>query len=137
MVIYFSRTGSCRKIAEKIASEMKCDIFELSDNYNWKGLIGFVRGVVHSAKDTPIDYRPLGIDINKQKTIYLVAPIWAGKLQPTMRSFIKQESLYNSQLFVAYKTKTPTETIKRNTRFLTRKEPIYININDVMDNIIL
>lgn len=83
-VVYFTRTGTSRKIAEKIADKLTCEIIEISDNMKWNGIIGFIRGGYYSVTDKQIDYHLKG-NITEYDDIIAVSPMWAGKPAPTMR----------------------------------------------------
>ena len=43
LVVYYSRTGNTRRVAEAISKEIGCDIEEIFDKKNRKGIIGYIR----------------------------------------------------------------------------------------------
>ncbi len=91
-VVYFTRTGTSKKIAEKIADRLSCELIEITDNMKWNGFFGFIRGGFYSVTDKPIDYHLKG-NVTEYDDIIAVAPMWAGKPSPTMRSFLKTKSV--------------------------------------------
>lgn len=99
-VVYFTRTGTSRRIAEKIAVKLSCELIEITDNMKWKGVIGFIRGGYYSVTDKPIDYHLKG-NVTEYDDIIAVAPMWAGKPAPTMRSFLKTKSGDKTTLVLA------------------------------------
>jgi flavodoxin len=37
-VVYFTRTGNSKRVAEKIAKKLNVSIIEIKDNKSWKGI---------------------------------------------------------------------------------------------------
>ena len=91
-VIYFSRSGNSKRVAEKIAGKLDCGTVELTDNISWKGIFGFFKGGFYSLtqKITEIslenDYSASNAD-----NIILVVPLWAGGTAPAGYSFLLKE----------------------------------------------
>jgi hypothetical protein len=87
-VVYFTRTGNCRRIAEVIAKSLSLDSIQLRDNQNWDGFIGYWKaGFFASAKrEVSIEYRG---DLSEIDEIILVTPIWAGSIAPATKAFLK------------------------------------------------
>ena len=49
-VIYFTRSGTSRKIAEKIAKKLSVEPIEVTDNMDWDGALGYMRAAKHAMK---------------------------------------------------------------------------------------
>jgi hypothetical protein len=92
LVIYFSRTGNSKRVAEKIAQEVNCQIAVLEDDENWKGPAGFAKGAMYAARweNTRPSVSPQ-IDINDFEKIVIVSPVWAGNPAPAVYSYIMQD----------------------------------------------
>ena len=43
LVVYFSRTGGTKKVAEAISNILSCDIEEIVDTKDRTGLLGYIR----------------------------------------------------------------------------------------------
>jgi len=50
-VVYFTRTGNSKRVAEKIANKLSCETIQITDNINWKGILGFLKGGYYSSKN--------------------------------------------------------------------------------------
>jgi len=98
-VVYFTRTGTSRRIAEKIASELSCDVLEITDNMNWKGIFGFIKGGYYASKDKAVDIR-LSKEIGDYDELVVVSPLWAGGSAPAIRTFLKNVSLDKVNLVI-------------------------------------
>ena len=43
IVVYYSRTGNTRKVAEELADTLKCDIEQIIDTQKRSDVLGFLR----------------------------------------------------------------------------------------------
>lgn len=91
-VVYFSRTGTSQKVAQKIAKKLDCEAIEITDDMNWKGPIGFVKGGMYATQNKPVNITVHG-DLDNTNEIILVSPIWAAKLAPAITQFLKTRNL--------------------------------------------
>ncbi|MEN3056273.1 MAG: flavodoxin family protein [Candidatus Methanosuratincola petrocarbonis] len=88
LVVYYSRTGNTRKVADKLASLLGCELAEIVDLKNRKGPFGFL-GAGYSAyarkltKIKPPDKDPSAYDL-----IIVGTPIWAGNITPAVRTYL-------------------------------------------------
>jgi flavodoxin len=90
LVVYYSRSGNTKKIAEEISNKVKCDIEEIIDNKNRKGLIGWLISGrdAHSKKLTTIS--EIKKDPSKYDVVAIGTPIWAGLMAPAVRTYINE-----------------------------------------------
>ncbi|MBL4937046.1 hypothetical protein JK636_14925 [Clostridium sp. YIM B02515] len=88
-VVYFSRTGTSKKVAAKIAAKLSCETIEIKDNINWKGLIGFIKGGYYASKNKKVEISLSG-SVGNADEIVLVTPLWAGGPAPAVTSFLKK-----------------------------------------------
>ena len=98
LIVFYSRTGVTRKVAETLAAGLDADIEEIADHNSWSGKIGFIKAgrAAMSKKLTSIDqprYSPADYD-----TIILGAPVWAGKMPPALRTYIRQVPLEGKEI---------------------------------------
>ncbi len=86
IVYYFTRTGTCERIAAEVAAQEQAEVRRIGDGRNWKGLFGFIRGGYYASarKGLPAQYDAPGA----QDRVVLVAPVWAGGYPPAVRTFI-------------------------------------------------
>lgn len=90
LIVYYSRSGKTREIAEQLHSKLKGEIEEINDNKNRKGIIGFIA----SGNEAYLRRMPT-IDMVKKDpeqydVVIIGTPIWAGNISPPARSFIKE-----------------------------------------------
>ncbi|MBK5263473.1 MAG: hypothetical protein JJE17_13060 [Peptostreptococcaceae bacterium] len=87
-VLFFTRTGNSRRIAEKLADELSCQIIEVTDNMNWNGIWGFIKGGYYASRDKVVAIKT-SADVEDYDELIVVSPLWAGKLAPDIKEFLK------------------------------------------------
>ena len=86
VVVYFTRTNSSKRVAEKISDKLSCKVIQITDNMNWKGIFGFIKAGYYSSINKHVDIEVLG-KLDAADEYIVVAPIWAGGLAPAIRTF--------------------------------------------------
>ena len=89
IVLYFSRTGNSERIAEEIAKKTDSPLARITDNKNWKGLFGFIKGGFYAAKlklTEPIVNPEVSWD--EYEKIVIVSPVWANNVAPAVYSLL-------------------------------------------------
>ena len=78
LIVYYSRDGHTKEIAEKIAKNIECDIEEIRDNQSHQGKRGYVKGALESiiGKGSSI-ILPEKDTMNYDITI-IGSPVWAS-----------------------------------------------------------
>jgi flavodoxin len=95
-VIFFSRKGTSLRVAEKIASLLNAEIIEITDNINWKGFWGFIKGGFYASINKKVKIS-LSKNLDEFKGLIVVTPLWAGKLVPAINTFLldkEKEKIY-------------------------------------------
>jgi flavodoxin len=93
LVVYYTRTGNARFVAETIAAEVGADIEEVIDLKKRSGILGWLRGGsdARKGKETEITQTqkvPANYDL-----IVVGTPIWAGKPTPGINTYLKKNDL--------------------------------------------
>jgi flavodoxin len=81
IVVYYSRKGSNKYLAEKIAETLNVDLEGIKPRLN--SFLLFLMNINFGIK-------PLKHNLNEYETIVLCGPIWMGKFIPPLNSFIKK-----------------------------------------------
>ena len=92
VVLYFSRTGNSKRVAENIAQRLGSQIACITDEESWKGPAGFAKGAKYAAtwETTQPTVTPK-VDFSEYNQIVIVSPVWAGNPAPSVYSLILQE----------------------------------------------
>jgi flavodoxin len=102
LVVYYSRTGNARFVAETIAAEVGADIEEVIDLKKRSGAFGFLSGGsdARRGKETkiaPTTKSPAGYDL-----IIVGTPVWAGRPSPAIRTYLKKNDLSGKKVAVFF-----------------------------------
>ena len=100
LVVYYSRTNTTRKLAEKIAGEINADIEEIKPKVNYHGKIGYVRGGKDAMSEKIIDLEELKYNPEDYDVVYIGGPIWASKAANPLISYLNQNSFRNVKFFL-------------------------------------
>jgi hypothetical protein len=98
-VLFFTRTGTSKRIAEKVAKSLGEKPIEITDDKNWSGILGFIKGGYYSAKGKSINIKVNG-DMGDAERYIVVSPLWAGKPAPAICEFLKQVPLNKVYLII-------------------------------------
>jgi hypothetical protein len=88
-VIYYTRTNNSKRVAEKISNKLSCDLIQVTDNINWKGLVGYIKAGFYSMTHKHVDIQLTG-DLDGMEEYIVVGPLWAGGLAPAFITLLNQ-----------------------------------------------
>ena len=86
-VVFFTRTNTSKRIAEKISEKLSCEVIQIIDNMNWKGIFGFLKAGYYSSTNKHVDIEVLG-DLDTADEYIVVSPLWANGLAPAIVTFL-------------------------------------------------
>lgn len=98
-VVYFTRTGISKRVADKIANKLSCTAIQITDNMNWKGIFGFIKGGFYAFTNKDVDIK-INENIDTADELIVVSPLWAGKVAPAISTFLKTIPLEKIHLVV-------------------------------------
>ncbi len=98
-VVYFTRTGTSKRIADKIAAKLSCETIQITDNKNWKGIFGFIKAGYYSSTNKAVDIK-INKKIEADDELIVVSPLWAGGIAPAIKVFLETTPLDKVQLVV-------------------------------------
>lgn len=88
LVVYFSRTGYTRKIAEEIAAACGADIERIQDLGDRSGIWGYLRSGREALKKRLIDIQPPTKRPSDYDLVVLGTPVWASNICSPVRAYI-------------------------------------------------
>jgi flavodoxin len=137
LIVYYSRSGNTRKVADMIAHLIDCDVEPIVCKANLSGFWGFIKCVFHAVFNKLPQINEIeGIehDLEKYKVVLIGTPIWGGRISSPIRTFIDR---YKDKLtrvaFFATMGAEPNEGIFRNINNTLAKEPVAILIISVKE----
>lgn len=88
VVIYYSYTGNCKKIAENIAKKDNAQLVALKETKKRNKFNAYVIGSFSAMKQKETNLEPISVDLNNFDEIEIVMPLWAGHPAPAMNNII-------------------------------------------------
>jgi flavodoxin len=86
-VIYYSRTGKTRLIAETVKEQLGCDLLEVVDLKDRSGIWGFIGGVIDARFRPLTNITPSEFDFTSYDLLIVCTPIWGMKFPPAINTF--------------------------------------------------
>ena len=80
LIVYYSRTNVTKMIAEKLQKELKCDIEEISDNGNYNGKLGYLKGGMTASMSRTSDINPIAKNPSDYDLVIVGTPVWASNI---------------------------------------------------------
>jgi flavodoxin len=109
LIIFYSLTGNCKRIANELNEKYSSDILEIKLKRGFKKpkmnfINSFIGGFQAATKRTP-KINHLDIILNEYDQIILGTPVWVSTMAPAIRTFIKKYNIENKKiiLFASYK----------------------------------
>ena len=93
LVVYYTRTGNAKFVAETIAAELGSDIEEVVDLKKRAGKIGWMMAGKDATQEKQTQIGPTTRVPQEYDLIVLGTPIWASKPTPAIRTYIAKNDL--------------------------------------------
>ena len=100
LVVYYSRTGKTRFVAEKVASELKAEIEEVVDLKNRSGRFGFLKAgydATRGNKTEIAETQKLPSDFN---LIVVGTPVWNSRPASAVSTYLKRNDFAGKKVAV-------------------------------------
>lgn len=120
-VVYFTRSGISQRVAEKIGAKLSCEVAQVTDNMNWNGIFGFLKGGYYASKNKDVEIK-VSKNVADADELIVVSPLWAGGVVPAIRMFLKTTNPNKVHLVI---TSSGSTTSKREG---------YKSVTDVVKN---
>ena len=125
LVVYYSRTGATKKVAEKIAEELSCDIEEIIDLKKRTGIIGFIFCGRDASEKRSTRIRDVNYDPSKFDLVIICTPIWAGNMTPAIRTYIGRfKNIFSSIAFLCTMGGSGDKSAFENMREAANRTPV-------------
>lgn len=137
-VAFFTRTNNSKRIAEKISNKLSCEVIQIKDNINWKGILGFLKAGYYSSIDKQVDIQVLG-NLDSVDEYIVVSPLWAGGLAPATRTLLKTIPIDKVHLVVTsignhVKNRSGYKSVRDITKITSNEELIIDNLVNSLPN---
>ncbi len=90
LIVFYSRSGVTKKLAQKMSEMTGWEIVELIDSEPRQGLWGYVKAGRQALFGEQTEIQVLNNDFSAYDCVVVGTPIWAGNMAPAVRTFLKQ-----------------------------------------------
>jgi flavodoxin len=90
LVVYHSRTGTTRKVAEELARVLKADLDEIHSERSYLGLFGYLRAARDSLRGSLPEVAPAKRSPADYDLVIVAGPLWAGHASPVLRRYVQE-----------------------------------------------
>lgn len=90
LVVYFSRTGTTRRIAGAVAAGLGAALEEIEDGQNRRGILGFLRAGREAMLKKPAKIGEKKNDPGGYSMVIIGTPVWAGNISSPVRAYLEQ-----------------------------------------------
>jgi len=90
LILYYSLSGSTRKIATQKAAEIKADIEEIIETKKMSVLKAYVIGAYKAMKRKKTEIQPIKSQLNNYEKIIIMFPVWASVPAPAFNNIVEQ-----------------------------------------------
>jgi len=93
LIVYYSKTGTTRKLAQMLCKKLDADIEELEDKKKRSGILGWIIGGKDGMKKIPTEIGKLRHDPSKYDLVLVGGPLWGfNSVAPAARTFTVQNA---------------------------------------------
>lgn len=135
LIVYYSRTNITKQIAEKLQSELNCDVEEISDDKKYGGKLGYIRGGFQattgkSSKLKDISKNPADYDL-----VIVGTPVWASNMATPIYTYLEKyhRDIKNIACFCTCISGGYEKTLEKMGK-VSRKQPVstmYLTSKDI------
>jgi flavodoxin len=93
LVVYYTRSGNTKFVAETIAAELGSDLEEIVDLKKRAGKLGWILAGKDSTQEKETKIAPIKLSPTDYDLIVIGTPIWAWKPTPAIRTYIAKNNL--------------------------------------------
>jgi flavodoxin len=93
LIVYYSRTGNTKFIAETVAAEIGADTEEIVDKKNRMGIGGWLGAGKDARAGVETEIEPLKKSPADYDLIIVGTPIWASRVTPAITTYLKKNDL--------------------------------------------
>lgn len=90
LVVYYSRSGKTKKLAEDLARKLHGDIEEIKTPETYSGFFGYQRALIHVLFDKLPKIERVKKNLADYDLVVIGGPIWGGSMSAPIHSFLKK-----------------------------------------------
>jgi len=88
LVVFYSRSGATRRVAEALAAELKCDAEEIVATKNRAGFVGITRSLIEAMRGRPAQIATPRLNPSSYDLVVIGTPVWAWSVSSPIRAYL-------------------------------------------------
>jgi len=118
LVVYYTRTGKTKFVAEAIATELGADLEEIVDLKKREGKLGWIMGGKDATQKKLTEIAPPKRVPAEYDLVVIGTPIWAWTLTPAIRTYLSKNDLSGKKVALFYTFDSDMKQAGERTRAL-------------------
>ena len=102
LIVYYTRTGKTKWVAETIAATLCADLEEVVDLKKRAGPIGWIAGGKDASRKSLTEIAPANRSPMDYELVVIGTPIWAWNPTPAIRTYLAQNDLSANKVALFY-----------------------------------
>ena len=90
LIVYYTRTGMTKVVAETIRAILQCDVEELVDTQKRSGIFGYMRSGRQTMKKDLTTLKPIVKDPSQYDVVVVGTPVWVYNVSVPVRTYLEQ-----------------------------------------------
>jgi flavodoxin len=90
LIIYYSRTGTTKKLAENIKLKLPSEIEEITDTKDRKGPIGYMFSGRDAMRRKLSDLNPINFNPAEFDLVVIGTPVWVANISAPVRTYLEK-----------------------------------------------
>jgi flavodoxin len=92
LIVYYSRTGLTRKIADRLQAKLKCEVEEIISSKKRSGVVGYLLSGKEAAQKKAAEIQPTLKNPADYDLVIIGTPIWSWNLSSPVRAYLLQNA---------------------------------------------
>ncbi len=88
LVVFYSRSGTTRRIAEALSKALECDLEEITEPRPRTGSLGYFRSLLEASRKRPSTILPKKHEVTSYDLVVIGTPVWAWSPSSPVRAYL-------------------------------------------------
>ena len=128
LVVYYSRTGKTKFVAESIATNLGADLEEIVDLKKRTGPVGWLMGGKDATRKNQTEIAQTKKIPQDYDLIIIGTPIWAWSPTPAVRTYVQKNSLAGKKVALFYTSDGDIKQAEQKFRDLLKDATVVSNL---------
>jgi flavodoxin len=125
LIVFYSRSGNTKKVAETLSNSLECDLEEIVDTQKRSGVIGFLNSGYQANRRKLAVIQDIKNDPAQYDLLIIGTPVWSSNMSTPIRTYLHQnQGKFNRVAFFCTESSSGDEKTFKEMEELCGKSPI-------------